>query len=105
MKKALFLSLFLVMAFGFSSVAMAYEPYEGGIWTSVKTPSGEVSNQRLGSKVGRATCTNYVGLVKVGDCSLKAAMKNGHISKVNGADWEKSWKVIYGTKTFVVYGD
>jgi len=104
MKRALFLT-FLFASLGFCSTAMAYEPYEGGIWTSVKTPSGETENTRLGSKVGRATCTNYVGLVKVGDCSLKAAMKNGHISRVNGADWEKSWKVIYGTKTFVVYGD
>ena len=105
MKKLLFLSVIVAFSCALIPQAQAYEPYEAGIWTNVKTPSGETPNQRLGSKVGRATCKNYFGFVKLGDCSLKAAMKNGNITKVNGADWEKSWKVVYGTKTFVVYGD
>ena len=103
MKKALF--LLCISAIGLSSAAFAYEPFEGSIWTSMKTPGAEAQNTRLGSKTGRATCKNYFGVVKLGDCSLKTAMKNGHISKVNATDWEKSWKVVYGTKTLVVYGD
>ena len=103
MKKVLF--LLCLMAFGVNSTAMAYEPFEASLWTSIKTPGAEAQNLRLGSKTGRATCKNYLGMVNLGDCSLKTAMKNGHITRVNATDWEKSWKVIYGTKTLVVYGD
>ena len=105
MKKVLLLSSLFIAALGFNSLAMAYEPFEAGLWADIKSPSSEAQNIGLGSKVGKATCRSYVGLVKLGDCSLKAAMKNGHISRVNGADWEKSWKLLYGTKTLVVYGN
>lgn len=105
MKKALILSALVIFGIGFNADALAYEPYEAGFWTNIKSAGSDAQNVRLGSKVGRATCKNYVGVVKLGDCSLKAAMRNGRISKVNASDWEKKWMLIYGTKTLIVYGD
>ena len=63
--------------------------------------SGSVST----AKMGTATCKTFVGIVNWGDCSVKAAMKNGRINKVTAADWEKHYVLIYGEKTLHVYGN
>ena len=38
------------------------------------------------SKVGKATCTQYFGIVAIGDCSIKKAMSNGKITALSHAD-------------------
>ena len=87
------------------SAAQAYEPFEAGIYIKTKSPTIEAINASRGSKIGTATCQSVLGIVNWGDCSLEKAMKNGKISRVTGADWEKFWIIVYGKKTYRVYGN
>jgi hypothetical protein len=58
------------------------------------------------TKVGRATCQSYLGLVAVGDASVMTAMKAGGITKIHHVDWEANNILgIIGTYTCVVYGE
>ena len=60
------------------------------------------THQLLGSssvapaKVGTATCTQYFGVVALGNCSIKQAMTNGKIKALSHADQET--KNILGYK-------
>jgi len=59
------------------------------------------------SKVGKATCKQFIWFFGDGDCSLTTAMKNGNISKVHHVDTDVNvllWG-IYSEYTMVVYGD
>jgi len=74
--------------------AMASEPL-GFVYQST-------THQLLGSgsvnpaKVGTATCTQYFGVVALGNCSIKQAMTNGNIKALSHADQET--KNILGYK-------
>ena len=106
MKKLLLLCSIMAMVFAFAGNAQAYEPWGYGIYTkSVEPMDYAVPGATLGSKTGTATCKNIFGFVTWGDCSVKAAMKNGRISKVTAADWEKKYILVYGSKTLRVYGN
>lgn len=75
--------------------AMASEPL-GFIYQNTTHPmlgSGSVST----AKVGTATCKQYFGIVSLGDCSVKSAMKNGKINSLSHAD--QYVKNILGFKT------
>ena len=87
------------------NAAQAFEPYQAGIYTKTTQPAAETPNVAKGSKVGEATCRSVMGIVNWGDCSFKTAMKNGKITKATGADWEHFWVIVYGKKTYRVYGD
>ena len=77
-----------------SMPAMASEPL-GFVYQST-------THQLLGSgsvapaKVGTATCTQYFGVVALGNCSIKQAMTNGNIKAQSHADQET--KNILGYK-------
>jgi len=82
----------------------------GLIYTGVKTPMTQIStplSDTPGNKVGKASCKSYVWVVTVGDCSIKAAMKDGGLSKVHHVDTEITQILsgLYGNLTMVVYGD
>ena len=82
----------------------------GLIYTGVKTPMTQIStplSETPGDKVGKSTCKSYVWVVTVGDCSIKAAMKNGGISKVHHVDTDITSVLagFYADLTIVVYGD
>ena len=105
MKKIIALFAFLTIVFA-GSQAKAYEPWGFAIFNgTVEAHSDAVQNATLGSKTGVSTCKTFLGLVNWGDCSIKAAMKNGRISKVTSADWERHFVLIYGEKTLRVYGN
>ncbi|MBO7673173.1 hypothetical protein J6S88_07195 [bacterium] len=99
--------LLALLAIGFASTAaFAYEPWGIGIYTGTKESFDyAVPGATLGSKVGKATCKTILGIVNWGDCSVKAAMKDGRMSRVTSADWEKHFVLIYGEKTLTVYGN
>lgn len=107
MKKLLVLIAFLM--FGFACVpqsAQAYEPWGAGIYTGTVSPLDySVPGATVGRKVGEASCKTLFALVSWGDCSIKAAMENGRITKVTAADWKKNFILIYGEKTLRVYGN
>ena len=106
MKKILVLLAFLSVGFMFAQSAQAFEPWGAGIYNGTKEAHDyAVPGATLGSKTGTATCRTVLGIVNWGDCSIKTAMKNGRISRVTAADWEKKFIVVYGTKTLRVYGN
>ena len=82
----------------------------GALYTDVKTPMpGLTINTNADSmpKVGTSTCSSYLWLIAVGDCSTTAAMKNGGISKVHHADYQgKNYLFgLYMEDTLTVYGE
>ena len=106
MKKLLVLSVLLIAGFVFMPQANAYEPWEVGIYSGIKEPADyTIPGATLGRKTGKATCETVLGLISWGDCSLATAMKNGNISRVTAADWEKKFILLYGSKTLKVYGN
>ena len=106
MKKILVLLAFVALGAILMPKAEAYEPWGVGIYNGTIEPLDySVPGATLGSKTGKAACRTVLGIVNWGDCSLRAAMKNGRISRVTGADWEKKFIVLYGIKTLRVYGN
>ncbi len=106
MKKFLFMSALLTMGLMTVSQAQAYEPWSVSIYSDIKEPlEYAVPGATLGHKVGEGHCKTVLGIVNWGDCSVKAAMKNGNITKVTSADWEKKYVIVYGRKTLKVYGN
>lgn len=106
MKKCLVLFAILFAAFVIMPKAEAYEPWGIGIYNGTVEPLDySAPGATLGSKTGKASCQTVLGIVNWGDCSIRAAMKNGKISRVTAADWEKKFIVVYGTKTLRVYGN
>ncbi len=94
--------LILLLAFALSGCAALY--------TDIKTPLPSLSTNTEGqgtSHVGKASCSSYVWVVALGDCSVQAAMLNGGISKVHHVDSEINsyFFGIYTRFTTVVYGD
>jgi len=82
----------------------------GAVYTGIKTPMEDLSislDKTPGNKIGKASCKSYVWVVVVGDCSIKAAMENGGISKIHHVDTdiESILAGLYGNATTVVYGD
>lgn len=80
------------------------------VYTDIKTPMPTLSmnTEAQGkSRVGKASCTSYVWLVSLGDCSIQAAMNNGGISKIHHADTEIQSYILglYTRFTVVVYGE
>ena len=106
MKKTFVMLMLLVSGFIGVQSAQAYEPWGVGIYNGTKEAMDYATpGATLGSKIGTATCKTILGIVNLGDCSIRSAMKNGRISRVTAADWEKHYVLIYGEKTLRVYGN
>ena len=106
MKKLVVLMAFLALGAVFMPKAQAYEPWGVALYNGTTEPADyTVPGATLGSKTGKATCQTILGIVNWGDCSVRAAMKDGRISRVTAADWEKHFVLIYGEKTLRVYGN
>jgi len=85
----------LMMGFGIASlltgcmgIRAPFQPPDGGIVSSYKAPLSTEGNWKTGSKMGQSSAINVIGVVTVGDCSIKAAMQNGGLKEVNYADYE-----------------
>lgn len=59
----------------------------GMLYTNVTTPAGVTSAP--GNKVGKSSCVSVLGLVAIGDASIKAAKINGRINAVSSVDSQK----------------
>ena len=106
MKKLLVLFALLVMGIVAVPQAQAYEPWGLAIYNGTKEAMDYATpGATLGNKTGTASCKTVLGIVNWGDCSIRTAMKNGRISRVTAADWEKKFIVVYGVKTLKVYGN
>ena len=101
MKKLILLTLVVgIMASGCGAIGM-----NGILYTGVEEPVNATSNSR-GTKTGEASCTNVLGLVAVGDCSIDAAAKKGGINNIKSVD-QKTTSVLglFVKRTTVVTGD
>ena len=101
MKKLILLTLVVgIMASGCGTIGM-----NGILYTGVEEPVNATSNSR-GTKTGEASCTNVLGLVAVGDCSIDAAAKKGGINNIKSVD-QKTTSVLglFVKRTTVVTGD
>lgn len=101
-KSMMRLALVMICALTLSGCALLYN--------DLKTPLPDLTvtaDAQGRSHVGRASCTSYVWLVSVGDCSVEAAMKDGGVTKVHHVDSEiKNYALgLYVKFTTVVYGD
>lgn len=64
-------------------------PPTGAIFADFKAPLDyTVENTEMGSKSGRAETMSILGLVAMGDASLKTAADNGSIKTVTAVDYE-----------------
>ena len=66
-------------------------PACGLVYTNIKTPAPTLAiqtNAEGQDKIGRASCTSYVWIIGIGDCSVTEAMKNGEIKNVRHGDAE-----------------
>ena len=59
------------------------------------------------SKIGKASCKQFLWVFGDGDCSLATAMKNGNMSKVHHVDTDVNviFFGVYSDYTTVAYGD
>ena len=61
---------------------------------------------KLGTKVGRSTATNILGLIAFGDATIAAAARAGGITTIHHADSELlNILGIYARHTTIVYGE
>ena len=97
------LSAALVVAATMSGCAM--QPTHALIYSNATAPVMATASK--GSKTGESErCTNIMGIVASGDCSISNAAKNGKITTVSTVDW-KGTNILgfYSTGTTVVTGE
>ena len=107
MKKLLVLTAFLMLGFAcIPQSAQAFEPWGISIYNGTVEPLDySVPDATIGRKTGEASCRTILGIINWGDCSVKAAMADGRITRVTAADWAKKYILLYGVKTLRVYGN
>jgi TRL-like protein family len=82
----------------------------GLLYNNVKMPVPTLSmdtSAQSRAHVGKASCSSYLWLVNVGDCSVQAAMDNGGITKIHHVDSEYVSYLLglYWKFTTVAYGE
>jgi len=98
-------SLFVsAIALYLTGCAHAVAPVTGFAYTDVKGPI-HATEITTASKTGEATCKSILGLVAIGDCSIKAAKKNGGITTVSHIDYHTNGILgLYATFKTTVWG-
>ena len=100
MKKILF-TLGLLCVF---TLAANAEFLGGFIYNGATTPGGGYTSI-VANKQGSATCKNIWYIVTVGDCSVRAAMKNGGIRSLAGYDVQRENILGFQTITTKAWGN
>ena len=86
-------------------VMQSSAPLTGVLYTNV-THAGMATTEQDYSKTGKAKCSNILGLVSTGDCSIEKAKKDGRITAVSSVDYNsKSYFFgIYQSYEVIVTG-
>jgi len=66
---------------------------------------GTLAETKRGCKVGKSTCTSYLGVVKTGKCGVGESMKNGNLAVLKYVDVFKTGWFFNRTTTINAYGD
>ena len=97
-----------VLIFPFSGCIVApVVPALGWIYSDFKAPLDIDMNQTtVASKTGTATAKSWLGVVALGDCSIKAAATNGGLTTIESVDY-KFFNVLgfYQEFTTIVHGN
>ena len=102
MKKILILGSATILLFS----GCAIRPTQALVYTDSTAPYKVTNVSSDTTKTGESdTCTNILGLVATGDCSIASAKKNGNISSVATVDWKGTNILgIYMTGKTVITG-
>lgn len=84
----------------------ALQPTQAFVYTNTTSPHMATS-AKASEKVGKSeTCTNILGIVATGDCSISSAAANGGIKTVSTVDWEGyNFLGLYAKGKTVVTGE
>lgn len=83
-----------------------FSPPQAMMFSNIKAPlNTEFNETRIGTKVGEASTYSFLGLISVGDAGIQKAAQNGHITKVNHADYEHFNFLVFQKTTVFVYGE
>jgi len=106
LKKVLLPTVALMVSVAFlAGCAAVIAPAMGTVYTETKAPMAVTSNSGY-TKVGTAYCHSILGIVALGDASIKAAMENGGITKIHHVDYKtENILGIYAKLTVIVYGE
>lgn len=98
-----------VVALTLSGCGAWLGPAGGLLYTEAKIPTAdlEAASETTGTgKSGIATCTNILGLIATGDCSVETAKRNAGITRVSSAQWDvKNILGIYAEYHLKVIGN
>ena len=87
------------------TAATAHAEFLGGFIYNGMTTPGSGYTTAVASKQGTATCKNILFIVGVGDCSVRAAMKNGGIRSLAGYDVHRENILGFQTITTKAWGN
>ncbi|GBD04194.1 hypothetical protein HRbin19_01503 [bacterium HR19] len=77
----------------------------GFFYTDLKLHTGD-HNQKIGSKVGESCASNILGLISVGDASVKEAAAKAGIKEITSIDYKiTNILLLYGTYCVIVTGE
>ena len=83
-----------------------FSPPQAMLFSNFKAPlSTEFDKTEIGTKVGKASTYSFLGLISVGDAGIQEAARNGHITKVNHADYEHFNFLVFQKTSVFVYGE
>lgn len=83
-----------------------FSPPQAMLYSDFKAPlSIDFDKTELGTKRGKASTYSFLGLISVGDASIQAAAKNGHIKQINHADYEHFNLLVFQKTNVYVYGE
>lgn len=104
MKKFFILSMFLFLTA--CGTTAPFSPPQAMLFSNFKAPlSTEFDKTEIGTKVGKASTYSFLGLISVGDAGIQEAARNGHITKVNHADYEHFNFLVFQKTSVFVYGE
>lgn len=100
--------LMITVVFTFSASACATG--DGGSVTGLLYKNSaspyQVLHNKIGSRRGEATAISILGLVGIGDASIRVAARNGRITKIATVDqYATNYLGIYATSTTIVTGE
>ena len=82
-------------------------PPRAALYSRITAPMDyDMGGEKVGTKTGRASSNQVLGLFAWGDASTQAAAKNGSITKIDHADYEymNVW-FFYARFTTIVIGE
>jgi hypothetical protein len=87
---------------------MVPSPLLGIIYTDIDAPYARLQTYLEDARhmrVGTTECESFLGLIAVGDCSIKTAMDNGGITRIHHVDYHtKNIIGVYVRHTIIVHG-